>query len=77
MCVFCQILGQIHPNQFSQFLISQKQAVQDCAAARESSNACGEGQYAIKQKNALMNCDATPKVATAAASLYTKARFCS
>ena len=53
VCVFCLILGQIHPNQFSWLQIFQKQAVQDCAAARESLNACEECQYAIKRKNCI------------------------
>ena len=62
MCFFSQILKQIHPNQFSEFLISQKQAVRDCAAARESiEHLKGVSTHATKQKNALTNCDTAPK----------------
>ena len=51
VCFFYQILGQTHPNQFSWFLISRKQAIQDWAAARESLNACEECRYVTKRKN--------------------------
>ena len=62
MYVFCRTLKQIHQNKFSLFLIFQKRAVQDCAAAHESLNTCEECQYPTKQKNCtLTNCDTAPK----------------